>query len=138
MFGRSNDASVFKVLTGMIVFVVVWALFGIAILTVPALMLRHIFGVVSMETFLVIAAYAYPVGMSVSVFVLLALRHKRRYLDRMRKKCGPNCAFKSGESKGFVSVSSNVIGVLAWPFTWITLLHREEEVAELLTQWFGI
>lgn len=135
MFGRSNDASVFKVLIGVAVFVVTWSLLIMNVFVYVALV-AWAFGIGFAGAFLRIATFAYLAGMPVSILVMLSLRHKRRYLDGQRKRLGRRCAFASGESKGFVSPMSNVFGVLLWPFSWVILLERGEEVSELLNRWF--
>ncbi len=134
MFGRSNDASVSKVFFGVAVFVATWSLLIVNVSVYVGLVV-WVFGVRFADVFLRFAAFAYLAGIPVSISVMLALRHKRRYLDGQRKKLGQHCAFALGESRGFVSPVSNVLGVFLWPFAWVILREPREEVSELLSQW---
>ncbi|NTW45673.1 MAG: hypothetical protein HGB18_01290 [Candidatus Moranbacteria bacterium] len=74
MFGRSKDASVLKVLIGVVVFVVTWALFIVSVSVFPALAL-WVFGVGFVGPYLKFAAFAYLAGMHVFALAMLALRH---------------------------------------------------------------
>lgn len=134
MFGRSNDASVPKVFFGIVIFVVTWSLLIVNV-SVYAALVAWAFGVGFADVFLGFAAFAYLAGIPVSILVMLALRHKRWYLDGQRKKLGQHCSFAPGESRGFVSPISNVLGVFFWPFAWVILHERGEETSELLSQW---
>jgi|GEM_PF-1217954 len=136
MFGRSNDASVPKVFLGIAIFVVTWSLLIVNVSVYVALV-AWVFGVGFADAFLRFAAFAYLAGIPVSISVMLALRHKRWYLDGQRRKLGQHCAFAPGESRGFVSPTSNVLGVFLWPFAWVILRERREEASELLSQWLG-
>ncbi|HWQ60615.1 MAG TPA: hypothetical protein VN420_05740 [Candidatus Fimivivens sp.] len=137
MFGRSKDASVFKGLIGVVVFVVTWSLFIVNVFVHVAIV-GWAFGIGVAGVFLKFAGFAYLAGIPVSISVMLALRNKRRYLDEQRRKLGRQSAFSGGESRGFTSAISNVFGVLLWPFSWVILFERREDVSELLSQWFNL